>query len=159
MRTVIYTDEIDLDQWKGFLSENYPEITDEYEQYQIVADEVSYQYDDEYANLDRDLPGVIVAFADLGLWYGRRKGYRVLGSKLNSILHYCESHNEWYLEDGEVWSRNDHHDGTNYVNYRFLPVEQTDALDDDISLDELLAHTQPLGKFVAEVYGLEAISE
>lgn len=158
MKYIIYTDEIDLADWSDFLEEVAPDA-DESTQWALVCDEVSELYDCEHTNLDRILPGHIVAVYDLGLWNGRRRGVRVLDSNLNSILGYCEDCNEWYVDDGEVWSANAHHDGTNYVNYRFLPETENDALDDydwgEIGADELLAHTTPLGGFVAEVYGWE----
>ena len=38
------------------------------------ADEVYGYLDDERHNLNKHIDGVIMVFADLGLWYGRRQG-------------------------------------------------------------------------------------
>ena len=41
---------------------------------------------DERMNLDKEVEGVIIAFADVGRWNGRRQGYRILGSTINDIF-------------------------------------------------------------------------
>lgn len=37
---------------------------------------------DERMNLDKVVDGIIIAFADLGLWNGRRQGFKILGSNV-----------------------------------------------------------------------------
>lgn len=43
--------------------------------------------EDERRNLDVNVDGVIIAFADLGLWNGRRKGYQIYKSNISDILY------------------------------------------------------------------------
>ena len=45
---------------------------------------------DERMNLDRQIDGVVMAFADLGLWNGRRQGYKILGHNINGIFNVSE---------------------------------------------------------------------
>ena len=43
-------------------------------------------FDDEYANLNKELDGRILVIADLGLWNGRKQGYKILGKNIHDIL-------------------------------------------------------------------------
>ena len=45
---------------------------------------------DERMNLDKQIEGVVIAFADLGLWNGRRQGYKILGHNINGIFNVSE---------------------------------------------------------------------
>ena len=69
-------------------------------------------------NLNKHIDGVIMVFADLGLWYGRRQGYQILGSNIADILHSQCDEAEWYGDGYNIRGRMIHHDGTNYVLYR-----------------------------------------
>lgn len=51
---------------------------------------------DERANLNKEIDGVIIAYANLGFWNGRNQGFRILGSNINEIFSICEDHNEWF---------------------------------------------------------------
>lgn len=75
---------------------------------------------DERMNLDQKVDGVIIAFADLGLWRGRRQGYRILGSTINDIFRVSEDDNEWYGDGFNIRGRLTHHDGTHHVLYRVV---------------------------------------
>lgn len=156
-KRIIYSDSFSLDDWRDWLAEEHPDVLDESDQWDLVANENAMYLDDERANLDKVLDGYVVADCYLELWLGRREVVRVLDSKLNSIFNYGEDINEWYVEDGEVWAKNAHHDGTNFVNYRFLPREVSEFYDkwDEGEIDdaELLARTTSLAPFVCEVYG------
>ena len=66
--------------YKDFLEEYYPDVTNEEEKYYII-EELNYQYlDDERACLDILLDNDIIILADIGLWDGRRRGYKELHS-------------------------------------------------------------------------------
>lgn len=69
-------------------------------------------------NLDKQIEGVVIAFADLGLWDGRRQGYKILGHNINGILNVSEDDNEWYGDGFNIRGSLSHHDGTHYVLYR-----------------------------------------
>ena len=58
--------------------------------------------DDERGNLNKEVKGVIIAFADVGRWDGRRQGYRILGSTINEIFSISEDNNEWYSDGNNI---------------------------------------------------------
>ena len=69
------------------------------------ADEVYSYLDDERQNLNNHIDGVIMAFADLGLWYGRRQGYQILGSNIADILQSQCDEAEWYGDGYNIRGR------------------------------------------------------
>lgn len=70
--------------------ENMRAIT-ENKDYQLTdeewADEVYLDLSDERGNLDKKVNGIIIAFADLGLWQGRRNAFQFFGNNIANILH------------------------------------------------------------------------
>ena len=116
--------------------------------------------DDERTNLNKNLGRKILAIADLGLWSGRKSGYKLLGTNLNEILDFFDCDDiKVYDNETDVCSTATHHDGTNYITFRLVK--------DDVDIDELTAkiyagtHTQEdiekytdsLSPFVQEIYG------
>lgn len=127
------------------------------------SDEVNSYLDDERQNLDRQIDGVIIAFADLGLWHGRRQGYQILNSNIAAILHsQCEDA-EWYGDGYNIRGRMIHHDGTNYVLYRVAKDrEDAEHIAEKIyngEIDEagFRRRTRSLYPYVADVYGWKTI--
>lgn len=112
--------------------ENYLEdmraITED-ENYQLTdkewVDEVYIALSDERVNLDKKVNGVIIAFADLGLWQGRRTGYQILGDNIANILYSQCDDAEWYGDTYNIRGTLRHHDGTNYILYRIAKDEET----------------------------------
>lgn len=163
-KMMIWSDtSIDLDEWKDFLEEEYPEVTDEDEQYRLAMD-MNYEYlEDERANLKKDVGGRIVIIADLGLWYGRRSAYKVLDSHdLSSVLYAdgCDYH-EWFVEDGELRGIGVHHDGTNRYIFRAmkpnLPYDlYYEVVNGNADEDQINEATRSLALDVATIYGWTA---
>ena len=148
---------------KEFLSENYPEIeqtneaiTDE------IYDNIGRWYDDETDNLDKQLEGRILAIASMGLWNGRKTGYKILDSNLNEVLTStigCDE-KEVYFDGYNIKAEGYHHDGRNFVEYREIREgKNIDKLLDKIymnkpiSRSELNYYTKPLGKYVKQIFG------
>lgn len=132
------------------------------EEYEVTneewADEVSQWLDDERTNLDKEVDGVIIAFADLGLWHGRRQGYKIIGNNIAGILHSsydAECFGDTYNIRGVEY----HHDGTNYILYRVAKdMEMVQRITEKIysgEIDEVLFRkmTRSLHPYVAEIYG------
>lgn len=123
------------------------------------ADEVYGYLDDERHNLNKHIDGVIMVFADLGLWYGRRQGYQILGSNIADILHSQCDEAEWYGDGYNIRGRVIHHDGTNYVLYRIAKdrdeAERIAAKIYSGEIDEegFRRRTRSLYPYVADVYG------
>ena len=155
--------EIEEQDTKEFLSENYPEIeqTDEAITDEIY-DNISRWYDDETDNLDKQLDGRILAIASMGLWNGRKTGYKILGSNLNEVLTStigCDE-KEVYFDGYNIKAEGYHHDGHNFVEYREIKEgKNIDKLLDKIymnkpiSRSELNYYTKPLGKYVKQIFG------
>lgn len=148
---------------KEFLSENYPEIeqtkeaiTDE------VYDNIDRWYDDESDNLYKQLEGRILAIADMGLWYGRRTGYKILGNNLNEVLTStigCDE-KEVYFDGYNIKAEGYHHDGHNFVEYREIREgKNINKLlnkiydNEPISRSKLNYYAKPLGKYVKQIFG------
>ena len=89
------------------------------------ADEVYLGLSDERGNLDKKVNGIIIAFADLGLWQGRRNAFQIFGNNIANILHTRCEDAEWYGDAYNIRGILRHHDGTNYVLYRIAKDEET----------------------------------
>ena len=113
--------DMDMETWKQDLMEDYPDLSDE--EYATLAEDMNDGYlGDERANLDVTVGDEILVIGDIGLWDGRRMGYKyVEGGNISDCLYgspdgyYCE----WFVDrDGAFRSTQIHHDGKNYKYYR-----------------------------------------
>lgn len=117
--------------------------------------------EDEEANLNQKLDGRILVIADLGLWDGRKQGYKIINSrKLNGILNFTYDYFEIYGDGHNIRATEVHHDGTNYYEYRMIREDRNidnllDAIynGEKITRDKLNYYTKSLYKEVADVYG------
>ena len=104
----------------------------------MSAEYILFDNDEEDYNCFRyDLNGIktenpIICIADLGLWDGRRQGYRVLSTNLQSVLkvtsgnyHYIKY---WMDGYGNLRAELRHHDGTNYILFRELKRPEDSAV-------------------------------
>ncbi|WP_338336734.1 hypothetical protein [Marseilla massiliensis] len=114
---------------------------------------------DERQNLDKEVDGVIVAFADLGLWNGRRQGTIIFGTNIANILKSTCDTAEWYCDRYNVRGRMAHHDGTNHVLYR-IAKDRNEAeriaekvYNREVDERKFRRMTRSLYPYVAEVYG------
>lgn len=157
---------IDLKDYEDFLEEYYSDITNEEEKYRIIEELNNYHLEDERVNLDILLDGDIIIIADIGLWNGRRRGYKELHSNnIADCLQFAEDckYGEWFVDShGNLKSRQTHHDGTHYLLYRAwkkgVTEEQKESMLDGlyngtISQRTIRRYTEGIGKYVAEVYG------
>ena len=131
-----------------------------------ITDEVYFQIDMDFnaeiSNLDKQLDGRIIAIADMGLWYGRRQGYKILGNNLNEVVSSsigCDE-KEVYCDAYNVRAVGYHHDGRNYVLYRELREDRNiDNFlakiynNETISSSTLNYYTKSLRPYVQQVYG------
>lgn len=154
----------DYAEWEACMKEEYPteesreedgiEIT--YERY---LEDCDLYLEDERCNLDKEVDGVIVAFADLGLWNGRTAGARIEGTNVKDILHSNCDYLDWYCDRYNVRCSASHHDGTNYYLYRVAKdMEQARRLVNKIAYegmteDEFRKATRSLRPYVAKEYG------
>lgn len=123
---------------------------------------INYAYDDELVNLKVPTTNRIIAIADLGLWNGRKQGYKVSNNRmLSDVLTIGnEEYNHLYYDGFNVRKDSTHHDGTNHILFR----EFKDNVDEDkfmnmvyngepISNEVLNRYTRSLRRYVKQVYG------
>jgi hypothetical protein len=128
--------------------------------YRYNANDLDFIRDD----LDRVVSSAgIIAIADLGLWNGRRQGYKMINSgSLSDCLYSDCDYVEFYVENGKFLATMTHHDGTNYVEFRGVKetvkestVENLKAylMDGAASPQMIGASTFKLGDAIGKIYG------
>lgn len=155
--------DLDYEDWKDDLEENYPELSEQERitlMYEINGDYL----EDERTNLNVQLSAPILVIGDLGLWYGRRMGYKEIASgKICDCLYSDTDYSTWYVDRlGDLRCDAIHHDGTNHYLYRtYKPSVRQSQID---NLKEKLYYgtatraditriTRRLGDEIAKVYG------
>ena len=96
--------ELNLKGWEDTLREHYTinnlsyDDFNENDHYITMCDMNRTYLDDTRANLNKQLNSTIIVIADLGLWHGRRTGYKLIESGIisdclrDNNCDYCE----WY---------------------------------------------------------------
>lgn len=148
----IWSSEVNIEEYKDFLDDCYPEA-DEYDKYNIVSELNKEYLDDERVNLRIDVGSPIIEVADLGFWNGRKQGYHLITSGLLSDIfnsHGCDDAT-FFVEDGELRSTLYHHDGHHNIVYR--KVKSMEKFH-EVPLDEFVRkYTESLADTVKKVYG------
>ena len=122
--------------------------------------------DDERMNLNIQLSQPILMIADLGLWNGRRSGYKELASgNIRDCLYVEHDYVTFYVDkDGDLRCDDIHHDGTNHYLYRTYKDSSTDAQRQDLkdkvffgvaTRKDIEQVTDRLGDEIGKVYGWE----
>lgn len=148
---------------KEFLSEAYPEIEQTEENVmQGIYDRIDMYFDDETSNLDKQLNGRILAIASMGLWDGRKLGYKILGNNLNEVLTTsigCDE-KEVYCNAYNVYAIGYHHDGRNYVEFREIREDRNieKLLDkiysgQEVTRSEINYYTKSLRPYIKQIFG------
>lgn len=151
--------DVDIDKWdfdSDWIEEYQP--TDD-QKYERMYDDLNFFIDDERSNLDISCNKIIV-IANLGLWHGRRQGYKIIDGNVKNILYTDCDYAKWYADEKDIRGKFIHHDGTNYVLYR--EIKDMDTIDEFTNkiyngeelTDELLdKYTNSLRPYVAKIYG------
>ena len=88
--------DLDYDDWKDDLEADYPDLSEQERialMYEINGDYL----DDERMNLNVQLSAPILVIGDLGLWNGRRMGYKEIASgKISDCLYSDTDYATWY---------------------------------------------------------------
>jgi len=163
---IVWSDmNLDIEDWREYLEEDYPGY-DEFDLYEKMVEINSEYLGDERANLNKPIGGTMLVVANLGLWDGRRQGYKeIRNAKLKDALDYKYDSAEWYVtRDGEFCGTQCHHDGTNHYVYRKVKENASDDELADLELklyngeatqDDIDKVTEKIGKQVADVYGYD----
>ena len=128
--------------------------------YEYVHETLTHYLNDEFVNLNVPTEGRVIAIADLGLWNGRKQGYRILTKSVNSLFIVNEDYNEYYSDGYNIKATCVHHDGVNYIEYRVIREDRNiqNLLNDiydgkEITRKQLNYYTKSLHPYVAKVYG------
>ena len=165
-RHVVWSNEnLDLEDWRESLEELYPGYSDD-ELYEIMCDSNAANLYDERANLNILLSQPILAVADLGLWYGRRMGYKEIESgNIRDCLYAEGDYTTWFVDqNGDFRCDDKHHDGTNHYLYRVYKDDASESqkerlkeklYDGTATRADIARITRRLGDDIGKVYGWE----
>lgn len=167
IRTIINDDptEFDFDKVKNTLAEEWgdkPENISDEDVWEYIYNDIEYRIDEGLRDLNVDTEGEIIAIANMGLWNGRRSGYKILDKNNLKEILYCgsEDYNHLYYDGFNVYKKAIHHDGTNYIMFREVrPDVDIEKLCDkiynneDISNATLNRYTKSLRRYIKQIYG------
>ena len=155
--------DLDYEEWKNWMEEEYPTLSED-ERVAMMYEENGHYLEDERLNLDIQLSQPILVVADLGLWNGRRTGYKEIPSgNIRDCLYSDTDRTEWYVDkNGDLRADAIHHDGTNHYLYRVFKRGVSDAQIENLqnkiycrraTRTDITRVTQRLGDSIAAVYG------
>ena len=165
-RHIIWSNEnLDLDDWREDLREQYPDCSED-ELYRIMCETNADYLSDERVNLNIQLSQPILVIADLGLWNGRRMGYKEIPSgNIRDCLSGGYDYTTWYVDKkGDFRCDDIHHDGINHYLYRVykdgVSEYQKDRLKEKLyegtaTRSDVTRITRRLGDEIGKVYGWE----
>lgn len=129
--------------------------------WEYINETLEMYLEDERANLNKEIDGRILVIADLGLWNGRRQGYKILNNNIREILYDKDAdYIEWYSDGHNIKATAIHHDGTNCYEYRVIRKDRKiqnllKAIYNGEKIDrkKLNYYTKSLHPYVAKIYG------
>ena len=106
---------LDYEDWRDDLEADYPDLSED-ERISLMYEINGDYLDDERANLNVQLSQPILVVGDLGLWNGRRMGYKEIPSgNIRDCLYSNTDYSTWYVDRlGDLRCDAIHHDGTNF---------------------------------------------
>ena len=155
--------DLNFEDWRADLEEEFPNLGED-ELRAMMYENNKHYLDDERINLNIQMEMPIIVIADLGLWNGRRMGYKDIESgNIRDCLYADTDYATWYVDHlGDLRCDAVHHDGTNFYLYRaFKPGVSKNQME---NLKEKIYHgkatrsditrvTMRLGDAIAKVYG------
>lgn len=150
-------------EWDEEMESLYPDAT-ELERMEILYHQMQFDLECERANLNISLGMPIIVIADLGLWDGRKKGYKVIGTgNVSDCLYDDCDYLTWYVDElGDLRCDATHHDGTNFYLYRVFRDGTTPAqmrnleqkiYNGTVTWKDIARLTTKIGPAIAKVYG------
>lgn len=165
-RHIIWSNyDLDYDDWREELEEQYPDLTED--ERMLLMYEINDEYlSDERENLDIQLCEPILVIADLGLWNGRRMGYKEIASgNIRDCLEFGRDidYSTWYVDKrGDLRCEAAHHDGTNHYLYRVYKDGASETARENLKYKiykgtatraDINRVTRRVGDEIAKVYG------
>ena len=169
-RHIIWSNyDLDYEDWRDDLEAEYPDLT-EGERIALMYEINGVYLDDERMYLDVQLSQQILVIADLGLWHGRRMGYKEIASgRISDCLYSDTDYSTWYVDRlGDLRCDAIHHDGTNHYLYRtYKPgvrQSQIEKLKEKLYFGtatraDITRITRRLGDDIAKVYGFSILRQ
>ena len=165
-RHIIWSNyDLNYEDWRGELEAEYPDLTDN-ERMRVM-----YEINDEYLcderiNLNIQLSQPILIIGDLGLWNGRRMGYKEIQSgNIRDCLYSNCDYATWFVDKrGDLRCDAIHHDGTNHYLYRAYKPGVSDSAKENLKYklysgtatrQDITRVTRRLGDDIAKVYGFQ----
>ncbi len=166
-RFVIWSNyDLDYEDQREWYEEAYPELSED-ERIRLMYEDNAMSLDDECVNLNIQVNQPILVIADLGLWYGRRMGYKEIDS---GNIRDCLSdphavYLTWFVDRwGDFRCDAIHHDGTNHYLYRTYKDGVSGAQIENLKWKmyrgaatraDITRVTRRLGDEIGKVYGWE----
>ena len=164
-RHVIWSNDLDYDDWKDYLESEFPDLTEEErmtKMYEINNDYLS----DERENLDIQLAEPILIIGDLGFWNGRRQAYKEISSgNIKDCLYSDCDYVTWFVDNqGDLRCDAIHHDGTNHYLYRAYKDGVSESTKENLKIKlyrgvatrkDITRITRRLGDVIAKAYGFD----
>ena len=157
--------DLDYEDWREELEADYPELSED-ERIALMHEINEDYWNDEYENLNIQLTQPILVIGDLGLWHGRRMGYKEINSGNIRDCLYTErdiDYATWYVDRlGDLRCDAIHHDGTNHYTYRVYKDAATETQKELLkeklyrgiaTRGDITRVTRRLGDEIAKVYG------
>lgn len=154
---------LDYEDWRDDLKADYPDLSED-ERISLMYEINGDYLDDERANLNVQLSQPILVVGDLGLWNGRRMGYKEIPSgNIRDCLYSNTDYSTWYVDRlGDLRCDAIHHDSTNFYLYRVYKdsasPSQIELLKEKLyrgiaTRADITRVTRRLGDDIAKVYG------
>lgn len=165
IHTIWQNIDLKIEDWKDLLEDEYPDVTDEDEQYDLIGQINNDYLSDERMNLDEVVEsGKIIVIADLGLWNGRHSGYHIIESgNIRDCLYSDCDYLHWYVDRyGDMRCAAHHHDGINRYLYREVKPGITQTQLDNFcekiyngtfTQKDITRYTRKLGPYIQKIYG------
>lgn len=161
--------ELNLEDWKEGLLENrelnnLPTDVDEDTLREEMYELNNNYLDDERMNLNIKTEGRIVCIADIGLWNGRRTGYKLYGHNVGECLTFfsdCD-YADFYVDRYDFRCKQTHHDASTYAVFRELkPNLSSDQVNNflwkiyqgKVTQKDITRYTNSLKERIKKVYG------
>ena len=161
--------DLDLEDWKEGLLENreingLPSDVDDDTLREEMYELNNNYLDDERMNLNIKTEGRIVCIADIGLWNGRRLGYKLYDHNIGECLTFfsdCD-YADFYVDRYDFRCKQTHHDASTYAVLRELkPNLSSDQADNFLwkidngkaTQKDITRYTNSLKERIKKVYG------
>jgi hypothetical protein len=131
-----------------------------------AEEENDFDFECEMENLKIPINGDMIIIADLGLWDGRKSGYKIVhNAKVKDIFaHGIYDYAEFGSNGKDIVCKTSHHDGDNHYTYRKIRqrngksiavTELTDKLynQEEVTEEDIKKYTSSILPYVKSVYG------